>query len=148
MGVKRDIDSGRVDSLGRPIKVSATNEVGSESKMSQIPPISDFDELSEMEREERSERELDYLLSREGLDYVNEKLFPDDDPPEYWDEFEESWEHSMILMNDTGSYDVFTHDGDDIEFDDDGSDQWIEGVRDEVLNEYAQWLHKEGYVGN
>ena len=31
MGVKRDIDSGRVDSLGRPIKVSATNEVGSES---------------------------------------------------------------------------------------------------------------------
>ena len=144
MGVKRDIDSGRVDSLGRPIKVSATNEVGSENKMSQIPPISDFDELSEMEREERSERELNYLLSEEGLAYVNEKLFSDDDPPEYWDEFEESWEHCMVLMDSTSSYDVFTHDGDDIGFDDDGSDKWIEGARDEILHEYAQWLYREG----
>lgn len=39
MGVKRDIDSGRVDSLGRPIKVSADSiaaEFNAQSKMEQV----------------------------------------------------------------------------------------------------------------
>lgn len=146
MGVKRNIDSGRVDSLGRPIKVSGNNDVGSESKINQIPDMTDFDELSEMELEERYERESDYLLSREGMDYVNEKLFADIEMPEHWDKFEQSWEHSLSLLNGTGSFEVFTHDGDDIDFDDEGSDAWIEHIRDDVLDEYAQWLHKEGYV--
>ena len=39
MGVKRDIDSGRIDSLGRPIKVSADSiaaEFNAQSKMEQV----------------------------------------------------------------------------------------------------------------
>ena len=44
MGMKRNIDSGRVDSLGRPIKVSGNKgDISSDSKMSQITDYGDVD---------------------------------------------------------------------------------------------------------
>lgn len=148
MGVKRNINSGEFDVLGRPIMVSKLgNESNSEVKMSQIS--SDYDDDIDMiEEEERSEREDDLLFSPEGLEYVNRKLFSDMEKPTCWDEFEDSYEHTLALANDTGSFDVFTHDSGDVEFNDEGSDDWIEYIRDGMLAEYATWLHREGYVGN
>ena len=44
MGMKRNIDSGRVDSLGRPIKVSGDNgDLDSDAKMGQISDYGDVD---------------------------------------------------------------------------------------------------------
>ena len=44
MGVKRNIDSGRVDSLGRPIKVSGDKgDISSDAKMGQITDYGDVD---------------------------------------------------------------------------------------------------------